>query len=49
MTLKAHFLAAALLATCAGVLSGASDAWPDQPQGNPQVFQTRSKIFLPSR
>lgn len=47
MTLKAHFLAAALLAACAGVLSG--DAWPDQPQCNPQVFQTRSKIFLPSR
>lgn len=49
MTLKTHFLAAALLAACAGVLSGAFAVWPEQPRGYPQALQARGKIFSPSR
>lgn len=48
MALRTPFLVLAILSACAGVLSGASDAWPLNPQGNPQVFQTRAKPLSPS-
>lgn len=47
MALRTHYLALMLLATIAGVFAGASDAWPRNPQGNPQVFHIRT-TFSPT-
>lgn len=48
MVLRVPYLALAVLAMAAGVFSGAQEAWPKQPPGNPQALATRAAFFQPS-